>query len=78
MNEPDALHPADPDDLESALAFALRWRGRKRTHDADDAMASIVAKRLADHLRESGFVIMKRPPTRGWGPALMGKRPDDN
>jgi len=28
-------------------------------------MASIVAKRLVEHLERAGFVIMKRPPIAG-------------
>jgi hypothetical protein len=46
---PDAnekLTPADPDELATALAFALKFEGRKRQHDADAFMAHIVAKRL--------------------------------
>jgi hypothetical protein len=44
----DKLTPADPRDLADALAFALRFQGRKRVHDADEIMAEIVAKRLVD------------------------------
>ncbi len=43
MSDPgDKLTPADPRDL----ADALRFHGRKRTHNADEIMAEIVAKRL--------------------------------
>jgi len=63
------LTPATPDDLVAALAFALRFAGRKRVHNADEIMAEIVAKRLAEHLRRAGFVVMKRPPESG-GAAL--------
>jgi hypothetical protein len=31
-------------------------------HDADLLIADIVAKRLMEHLLQSGFVIMKKPP----------------
>jgi hypothetical protein len=44
-----------------ALAFALQYEGRKRVHDAADAMAWITAERLVRHLQQSGFVIMKAP-----------------
>ena len=40
---PDAdekLTPADPDELAAALAFALKFEGRKRQHDADAFMAN--------------------------------------
>ena len=61
----DKLSPADPSDLASSLAFALRYQGRKRVHDADEIMAGIVAKRLVEHLERSRFVVMKRPPEAG-------------
>ncbi len=65
----DSLTLASPDDLASALAFALRFHGRKRSHSADQIMAEIVAKRLVEHLERAGFVVMKRPPIAG-GAAL--------
>jgi hypothetical protein len=52
-------------DLADALAFALRFQGRKRVHNADEIMAAIVAERLAEHLERAGFVIMQRAPIRG-------------
>ena len=66
---PDKLTPADPRDLADALAFALRFQGRKRVHNADEIMAEIVAKRLVEHLERSGFVVMRRAPIGG-GAAL--------
>ena len=57
---PQRLTPADPRDLADALAFALRFQGRKRVHNADEIMAEIVAKRLVEHLERAGFVVMKR------------------
>ena len=65
MPDPDAFATADPSDLASALAYALRFHGRKRIHDADEIMAEIVAKRLVEHLDRAGFVIMKRPADIG-------------
>jgi hypothetical protein len=62
---PDRLTPAAPEDLAEALAFALRFDGRRRKHDAAEMMARIVAKRLVEHLERSGFVVMKKPPTVG-------------
>jgi hypothetical protein len=56
------LTPAEPADVADALAFALRFDGRKRVHYADDMMAQIAAKRLVEHLALSGFVILKKPP----------------
>jgi hypothetical protein len=62
---PDHLTPASPDDLADTLAFALRFDGRKRKHDAGEFMAAIVARRLVEHLERAGFVIMKKPPAVG-------------
>ena len=61
----ERLTPADPHELADAIAFALRYRGRKRVHDADDMAARIVAERLVDFLARAGFVIMRRPPLSG-------------
>jgi hypothetical protein len=60
-----SLTPASPDDLASVLAFALRFHGRKRTHNADENMSEVVAHRLVEHLERAGFVVMKRPPIGG-------------
>ena len=38
----DKLTPADPSDLAAVLAYALRYQGRKRVHNADEIMAEIV------------------------------------
>jgi hypothetical protein len=65
MHESDKLIPADPKDLADVLALALRFQGRRRIHDADVFMSEIVAKRLVRHLEQSGFVVMKRPPSAG-------------
>jgi hypothetical protein len=66
MTDPDEkLTLADPDDLASALAFALKFESRKRQHDADSFMAEIVAKRLVRYLERARFVVMKRPPLGG-------------
>ena len=50
MLDADKLTPADPSDLTDAIAYALRFQGRKRVHNADEIMAEIVAKRLVEHL----------------------------
>ena len=65
MPDADKLTRADPSDIAAALAFALRFHGRKRIHNADEIMSEIVAKRLVEHLEESGFVVMKKPPLGG-------------
>ena len=73
MTDPaDTLTPADPNDLAAALAFALRYSGRKRVHNADELMAEIVARRLIEHLARAGFVVMKRPPIAGGSTIARG------
>jgi hypothetical protein len=62
MTDVSGLRPATPDEIATALSFALRYRGRKRVFDADDPMARITADRLVQHLEASGFVVMKKPP----------------
>jgi hypothetical protein len=37
----DKLTPADPRDLADVLAYALRYQGRKRVHNANEIMAEI-------------------------------------
>jgi hypothetical protein len=70
MPEADRLTPASPEDIADALAFALRYSGCKRTQDAGEMMAAIVAKRLVEHLERSGLVVMKKPPIGGGGAAI--------
>ena len=59
------LSPAAADDIADALAFALRFEGRKRKHDAGALMAAIVARHRVEHLDRAGFVVMKRSATVG-------------
>jgi hypothetical protein len=61
MNNTAPLRPASADEIVAALSFALQYEGRKRVHDAADAMARVTAERLVRHLQQSGFVIMKAP-----------------
>ena len=53
MPDADRLTPASSQDLADALAFALRYSGRKRTRDACEIMAAIVAKRPVEQLELS-------------------------
>ena len=53
MPDPDRLTLANSSDLAAALAFALRYQGRKRVHNADEIMAESVAKRLLERGRAS-------------------------
>ena len=66
MTEPNTadLTPVTGEETEWTLSFALRFDGRKHHHRADEAMARIVTAHLNRHLRQSGFVVMKKPPAR--------------
>jgi hypothetical protein len=61
----DSLSTAE--DVADALAFALRFQGRKRVHNADELMSAIVAKRLVEHLERTGFVVMEEAADRRGG-----------
>ena len=51
-------------DLNFRVRRAALSSGLSRsTHDADEIMAEIVAKRLVEHLERAGFIIMKRSAT---------------
>jgi len=56
-------------DVADALAYALRFQGRKRVHNGDEIMPEIVSKRFMTHLERAAFVVMNRPPEIG-GAAL--------
>ena len=72
-DDPDRLRPAAADELVQALSFALRYDGRRRVRHADEVMARITAERLAAHLEQSRFVVMKKPPIKPHG--MPVKRP---
>jgi hypothetical protein len=71
----DKLTPADRKDVEATVAFALRFEGRKRVHNANEYMAAIAAGRIVRHLERAGFVVMKRPPITGGAPLGRGYEP---
>ena len=74
MTDAQQLTPAKPDDIAEAIAFALRYSGRKRVNDAGEMMARIVAERLVEALDRAGFVIMQRPPMAGGAAIGFGAR----
>ncbi len=67
MTDPSSLRPATAEEIRAALAFALRFDGRKRVHTGDEFLARITAERLVDHLARAGFVVMKAPASRSHG-----------
>jgi len=62
--QPDAwcLRPAEPAELEQALAHALQFDRRKQFRRADNMMAAIAAAHVAQCLERDGYVVMKKPP----------------
>jgi hypothetical protein len=64
MPDDPHLRPATTNEIEDALAFALRFDGRKRARHGDEFMAKITAERLVAHLELCGFVVMKKPPLK--------------
>jgi hypothetical protein len=67
------LNPFLAEDIADALAFALRFQGRKRVHNADEIIAEIVADRIVEHLERAGFVVMKKPPEIGRSSLGVGR-----
>ena len=55
MSDDRLLRPATTDEIADALAFALRFDGRKRVHHGDELMARITAERPVRHLERSGL-----------------------
>ena len=64
----EKLTPADPRDVETALALALTSGKALARSQAAETMSKIVAERLVAQLRSSGFVIMRRPIGGGSAP----------
>ena len=74
MTDDPRLTPATAEDLKDALAYALRFDGRKRAHTGDELMARITAERLVKYLKQSGFVVMRRPPLGDLSPFQSGAK----
>ena len=74
MQDEPTYVPATTDEFVETLSFALRYDGRRRVHHADSVMARIAAERLAAHLEQSGFVVMKKPPIKPHGMPRIGIR----
>ena len=77
MTDPtETLLPTDPDDVAQTLRHALLFDGRKRFDASREQMATITAAHLLDALRQSGFIILRRPvrqPRNDWptGPKAL-------
>ncbi len=71
---PDDLTPAAPDDLLHAIAHSLLYDGRKGYQASREFMARIVAAHVADDLRRSGYVVMRKPAGLGHSSTDLGLR----
>ena len=72
MPNAGALRPADPIEAAGALAYALRYDGKRRVYHTDDAMVRITAEWLIRHLEQAGFVLMRAAPTTSNMPPSIG------
>jgi hypothetical protein len=58
----EPLRPATRDELLFTLSYGLTHRTSGKPHRAaGDAMATIAAETLIEHLERSGYVVMKKP-----------------
>ncbi len=61
-NLPDAARA----DLLQSIEYAVKFSASgKATHAARDYAAAALAGRVLEHLERCGYVITKRPPTKG-------------
>jgi hypothetical protein len=67
--EQKQLRPVTVQEIEETLAFALRFKGRKRADIAGPMVAQIAAEHLRKSLEDAGFVILKQPD--GVGPSAV-------
>jgi hypothetical protein len=61
---PDNLIPANPEDVASALAYALTHRAGKRCGDASELMARLVADDMVNVI-EHNFAVLRRAAIPG-------------
>ena len=74
-NFDEKLLPAISDEVAWTLRHSQLFDKRKRFDGSRDYMATIMAARLLEALRQSGFVVMKRqmpPPRNDWPTAPKG------
>jgi hypothetical protein len=68
MPDDEKLTPVDPRDVEIALALALTSGWALARSQAAETRSKITAERLVASLKNSGFVIMRKPITGGSAP----------
>ena len=64
------LRPAEPAEVEHALAHARQFDGREAFRPPGEMMAKITAAHLVEHLGRAGFVVMKKPPAAMYSASL--------
>jgi transketolase len=78
MPDPATLRPADPSELEQALAHALQFDGRKTFRVSGEMMAKITAAHLVEQIQRAGFVVMKGAAApQHHAPAPFAAAPDE-
>ena len=71
MTDPALPRPAPPDEISDALAFALRYDGKRCFRGSEDAQTRIMAAHLIRHLERAGFVVLRKvPPPPGPAPEM--------
>jgi hypothetical protein len=61
----EPLHPATRDNIVGALSYALRFDERGKPYRAaSEPMVAITAEVLVRYLERTGFVVMRRPPSK--------------
>lgn len=69
MPDDTPLRPATREEIEYPLSYGLRFGTTGKSHRlTSEATARIAAQVLVDHLDQSGFVLMKKPPDPGTTP----------
>jgi hypothetical protein len=61
--------PATCEEIDHALSYGLQFSTNGKAHrHGDNLAAAIAASTLVDHLEQSRFVLMKKPPAKGAAP----------
>jgi hypothetical protein len=67
------LRPATREEIEHTLSYGLRFGTTGKPHRHGDSLAATIAARtLVDHLEQSGFILMKKPPAVDGAPLAKG------
>lgn len=73
MSDDIPLRQATREEIEYTLSYGLRFGTTNKAHRlASEATARIAAQVLVDHLEQSRYVLMKKPPARNTTPVDPG------